>query len=306
MISKKVQFKILLMGPAGAGKTSMKEVIFSSLNPKDTFALQSTLIIATTKMNYIGGNELQILDCGGQLALLPEYFQKENLGMYENVRVLIFVIEAEKFQKNNNGNEDLDYFQRCIDMLDLYSKDAKVFCLINKMDLIRTDRRNFVFEKRRAEILERAKDFDVQCFPTCIWDNSLIYAWNAIISCLFPESDKLKMNLEKLMNACDASEVIVFEKNTLLKICDVCRNMEQSEKRLVNNILILKKLINSFNDSTFAFVSVFFKNPSYSFYIDELTSSSLIMVVSKPDIGKALLEVNINSAKSFFKQSNLF
>ena len=150
-------------------------------------------------MNYIGGNELQILDCGGQLSLLPEYFQKENLGMYENVRVLIFVIEAEKFQKNNNGNEDLDYFQRCIDMLDLYSKDAKVFCLINKMDLIRTDRRNFVFEKRRAEILERAKDFDVQCFPTCIWDNSLIYAWNAIISCLFPESDKLKMNLEKLI-----------------------------------------------------------------------------------------------------------
>ena len=107
----------------------------------------------------------------------------------------------------------------CIKALEEYSGVAKVFVLIHKMDLIAENRKQAVFEKRKKEIIERAGKFDVTCFPTSIWEVSLYKAWTEIVSTLIMDMDALKSSLASFAEACNAEEVILFEKSTFLLTC---------------------------------------------------------------------------------------
>lgn len=53
------------------------------------------------------------------------------------------------------------------------SKDAKIFCLLHKMDLVQEAQRALVFAEREAELKRRALPLDITCFGTSIWDESL-------------------------------------------------------------------------------------------------------------------------------------
>ena len=47
------------------------------------------------------------------------------------------------------------------------------------MDLIAENMRLEVFEKRKAEIIEQVGGrFDIECFKTSIWDETLYKAWS--------------------------------------------------------------------------------------------------------------------------------
>lgn len=66
-----------------------------------------------------------------------------------------------------NGSSESDFFHPlCI-------QDAKVFCLIHKMDLITEDQRDMVFIEREAELKRRSIPLDITCFRTSIWDETL-------------------------------------------------------------------------------------------------------------------------------------
>jgi len=87
------------------------------------------------------------------------------------------------------------------------------------MDLIADHRKQNVFEKRKKEIADRAKNYQVQCFPTSIWEVSLYKAWTDIVSTLIMDMDNLKLALNNFALACNAEEVILFEKSTFLLTC---------------------------------------------------------------------------------------
>ena len=59
------------------------------------------------------------------------------------------------------------------------SPNTRIFCLCHKMDLIAENMRLEVFEKRKAEIIEQVGGrFDIECFKTSIWDETLYKAWS--------------------------------------------------------------------------------------------------------------------------------
>ena len=87
------------------------------------------------------------------------------------------------------------------------------------MDLIPENRKQEVFEKRCKEIAERVNKFEFRCFATCIWETSLYRAWTYIVSSLIMDMDKLKVGLKNFALACNAEEVILFEKSTFLLTC---------------------------------------------------------------------------------------
>lgn len=47
----------------------------------------------------------------------------------------MFDVESREFDK------DMHYYQSCLDALGQHSKDARVFCLVHKMDLVPEDQR---------------------------------------------------------------------------------------------------------------------------------------------------------------------
>jgi len=111
------------------------------------------------------------------------------------------------------------YKYRCVKALDEYSKNTRIFVLVHKMDLIADHRKQNVFDKRKKEVADRSKNYQVQCFPTSIWEVSLYKAWTDIVSTLIMDMDNLKLALNNFSLACNAEEVILFEKSTFLLTC---------------------------------------------------------------------------------------
>ena len=100
-----------------------------------------------------------------------------------------------------------------------FSKEARIFVLINKMDLVASHIKSSVFEKRSKEIMDRTQGFNVKCYPTSIWEASLYKAWTEIVYTLIAYMDLLKKALANFAEACSSDEVILFEKSTFLLTC---------------------------------------------------------------------------------------
>ncbi len=102
--------KILLMGKAAVGKTSMRSIIFANCAPRDTFVLEWTHDVNESRLRFMGNMMLNLLDCGGQNEFIKQYLDSKREQIFSNVEILVFVIEAEKLKPSNN-NDDLTYFE---------------------------------------------------------------------------------------------------------------------------------------------------------------------------------------------------
>lgn len=53
------------------------------------------------------------------------------------------------------------------------SPDAKIFCLIHKMDLVAEEQRETLFKEREEDLIRLSRPGNVTCFRTSIWDETL-------------------------------------------------------------------------------------------------------------------------------------
>jgi len=169
--------KVLLMGRMSAGKTSMRSIIFANYLARDAYRITYTVEVNKQRVRFLGNLVLSLWDCGGQDAFMEQYFQSQREHIFKNVEVLIFVFDVTS--KDFPG--DLAHYESCISALTELSTQAKIFCLIHKMDLISEHERDTVFNEKVGRILEStAPDFKqkTQCFKTSIWDETLYKAWS--------------------------------------------------------------------------------------------------------------------------------
>jgi Ras-related GTP-binding protein A/B len=71
------------------------------------------------------------------------------------------------------SQKDMQYYRSCLDAMQQNSKDAQIFCLIHKMDLVPEEQRDQVFKKRESELVQLSQPFKIVCFRTSIWDETL-------------------------------------------------------------------------------------------------------------------------------------
>ena len=71
---------------------------------------------------------------------MENYFATHRDQIFSNVEVLIYVFDVESTDKD----KDMHYYQDCLEAILEYSKDAKIFCLIHKMDLVQEGSRDKV------------------------------------------------------------------------------------------------------------------------------------------------------------------
>lgn len=291
--------KILLMGRAGVGKTSMRSIIFANCAPKDTFVLGYTHEVAEIRMRFMGNMMLNLYDCGGQNEFIRQYLESKREQIFGCVEILVFVIEAERSSKQSQNNDDLTYFEDCIKALEENSPNAKVVVLIHKMDLVSDHRKQNVFEKRQREIKERSSNFLVKCFPTSIWEVSLYKAWTDIVSTLIMDMQSLKSAIANFAKACNADEVILFEKSTFLLTCNYS-NIEISDDQRFEKIShIIKKFKLSCINTKSQFQSLVIKTKEYTTYLEEFTKSTYIMIILKDkNVNLNMLKLNIELAKN--------
>ena len=133
--------KVLLMGKSGAGKTSMRSIIFANYLARDTMRLGATIDVEHSHVRFLGNLVLNLWDCGGQEAFMENYFELQRDHIFRNVQVLIYVFDIE----SRELAKDMEYYASCLQALKQNSKAAKVFCLVHKMDLIPEEQRDEVF-----------------------------------------------------------------------------------------------------------------------------------------------------------------
>jgi Ras-related GTP-binding protein A/B len=295
--------KVLLMGKSGAGKTSMRSIIFANYMARDTMRLSPTLDVEHTHVRFIAGLVLSLWDCAGQFRFYENYFDSQRDTIFRNAEVLIYVFDVDSVDPEN----DISLFDGVLDAMEQNSPDASIFILLHKMDLISVEDRQRAFNERKAQIAARSQTFKMRFFATSIWDETLYRAWSQIVNSLIPNVDVLQSQLNDFATICAADEVVLFERATFLVISDVSRLKNKSECydshrfERISNIIKQFKLSCGKIQSQFQGIEV--RNSLFTAYIDMFTANTYIMIImSNANVPAALTQLNIASAREHFEK----
>lgn len=141
--------KILLMGKAHSGKTSMRSIIFANYLARDTTRLAPTLDVEHHHVRFLGDLVLNLWDCGGQDAFYESYFERDRETIFRSVEVLIYVFDIE----SESPEKDFDHFEEVLTAITENSPDARVFVLVHKMDLVAEEDRDAIFHDRHGRFI---------------------------------------------------------------------------------------------------------------------------------------------------------
>ena len=329
--SSKKKKKVLLMGKSGSGKTSMRSIIFANYLARDTMRLGPTLDVEYSHVRFLGNLVLNLWDCGGQDAFYNNYFQSQRDHIFRNVQVLIYVFDVASMA----WERDLEYYEGTIKALLENSPEARVCCLVHKMDLVPAGQAAQAFAER-AEIIKLKTDtLPVTCYKTSIWDETLYRAWSSIVYSLIPNISVIENNLTRFCEVCGADEVVLFEMATFLKIshASLVPHVDVHRFEKISNIIKQFKLSCSKIQGSFApgttgeggggFSKLQVSNSKFTALVDVFTTNTVIMVIltnkddktSKSGTGAAsrdvqtargpfpaAVEVNIKAARKHFEQ----
>lgn len=171
------------------------------------------------------------------------------------------------------------------------------------MDLVPDDRKDEAFNERKAQLEACSGKFKIECFPTSIWEITLYKAWTSIVSSLTDNMGEIKQSLKNYAEACEADEVILFEKNTFLLTCTYNNNKFNDEQRFEKISHIIKKFKLSCMSSNSSFQSMVIQTKNFTTYLDDFTSSTYIMVIlSNKNVNLELLKLNTALCRQSFEE----
>lgn len=259
---------------------------------------------------------------------MENYLSSQRDHIFRNVQVLIYVFDVE----SRDWDRDVFYYRQCLEAMQQNSNDAKIFCLVHKMDLITEEQRDFVFKQKESELRSVSMPQKISVFRTSIWDETLYRAWSSIVYALIPNVKVVESRLEKFCRICEADEVVLFEKATFLVISHATRGSAVSASvkagalqkatdqtpdaagdvavtaspeldphrfEKISNIIKQFKLSCSKSQAQFASMEV--RNSKFSAFIAEFTTNTYVMVItSDSSIQSTATLVNIKIAKRHF------
>ncbi|XP_037562370.1 ras-related GTP-binding protein A [Dermacentor andersoni] len=297
--SSAMKKKVLLMGKSGSGKTSMRSIIFANYIARDTRRLGATIDVEHSHVRFLGNLVLNLWDCGGQEAFMENYFASQKDTIFRNVEVLIYVFDVE----SRELEKDLHYYQSCLEAILQNSAEAKIFCLVHKMDLVPEEQRDRIFRLRQEDLNRLSKPLECVCFKTSIWDETLYKAWSSIVYTLIPNVQQLESNLQQFTNIIDANEVLLFERATFLIISHCQRKPHHDVHRFEKVSNIIKQFKLSCSKLAAQFQSMEVRNSNFAAFIDVFTPNTYIMVImADPSMPPAATLINIKNARKHFEK----
>ncbi|KPJ13792.1 Ras-related GTP-binding protein A [Papilio machaon] len=206
------------MGKSGSGKTSMRSIIFANYIARDTRRLGATIDVEHSHVRFLGNLVLNLWDCGGQEAFMENYFASQRDNIFRNVEVLIYVFDVE----SREMEKDMHYYQSCLEAILQNSPEARIFCLVHKMDLVAEERREEIFKEREEDLKGLSKPLECTCFRTSIWDETL---YKYYIKC--------KKHFHQVRNSVFAAFIDGFTSNTYVMV-EMSDPKIPSEATLIN------------------------------------------------------------------------
>lgn len=282
----------------------MRSIIFSNYSAIDTHRLGATIDVEHSHLRFLGNTTLNLWDCGGQNVFIENHLTTQRDHIFRMVEVLIYVFDI----SSKEVPKDMETFLRCLENLQEFSPKAKVFVLLHKMDLVRADRRDQIFEATMGKILDTCKGFDFKLtgFATSIWDESLYKAWSTIVCSLVSNMSKLQEYLQGFATANNVGEVILFERTTFLVISHITApELEQrvDPKRFEKISNIIKSYRQSCSKLRSQLQSIIVESHNCKAVIEALTSNTyLMLVLNAESTNKNLAILNIRAVREKFEE----
>ncbi|KAL7671111.1 hypothetical protein ACOME3_006020 [Neoechinorhynchus agilis] len=292
--------KVLLMGKSGSGKTSMRSIIFANGMARDTRRLGPTIDVEQTYVRFLNCI-VNLWDCGGQEAFIKEYFTSQKSVVFKEAEVLIYVFDIE----SKEHEDDINCFRMCLDRIRENSPNAKIFCLVHKMDLVPAVDKETVFQSMETELkgltaVDQGRAEPCKCFPTSIWDETLYKAWSQIVYMLIPNMALLERKLQNFADLLDADEVLLFERATFLVISQCTRTMHRDINRFEKISSIIKQFKQSCTKLATSFQCMEVRNSMFCAFIESFTQNTYVMVITSSPSSGGMTVVNIRNARKYF------
>ncbi len=186
--------KIVLIGRAGVGKTSIKNVIFEGVPPNDLilFPLEPTRGINTSSYSWLD-LELVIFDTAGQeLTYLLEN-EDEHRKLFSNSDVFIYIFDYLLWV--DQSEEILDEILKVFNIINQNGNKGKLILFFHKIDQINQKIRG-KFQIIVNEIRSRLDiPVEFKIFFTSLHPNLIYRTYNAffeVLSALSPETSNIK------------------------------------------------------------------------------------------------------------------
>eukprot|EP00913_Durusdinium_trenchii_P035444 g33170.t1 len=189
-------FKVLLMGRAGAGKTSMKSIIFANYHSRDTKMLQPTNHVEHNSLRFLGNLRLNLWDCGGQDQFMENYFESQRENIFQHCEVLIYVLVAAR--DKNPGNDER---KKDVESCAAHGTGGPA----------------------------------VGSSRTSIWDDTLFKAWSKIVAVMVPDPDVLQAHVNFMCQQLMADEVEMPDQYRFEKLSNIIKQYKLSCQKAKTN-----------------------------------------------------------------------
>lgn len=204
VIDARLGYKLLIGGLAEAGKTAVKRIFFLRHTTEEVDGLSATLSYERLSIT-IKKTPITILDLGGQKIFLKRFLTTFSPFIFSSVITLVFLIDVSNRTTRNNA---IQYFKACVEKLDNYSPEAKIFVFLHKNDLVE-DWPNYetIHHLLKEEFQVECKK-DIRFFRTTIFNpESVIKSFGRIIELSMPD-----LSNSELVNGRTIGEIEEFSK----------------------------------------------------------------------------------------------
>jgi len=250
---------MLLMGYSKVGKTSMKSIIFSNYEPEDVNRLGSTQTAEVSHIRLLKNVRLDLYDCTGDLDYWKKFVASDSCdAFFSNVNILVFVFDA----SNQDNLRYHQHFKEIMDAVICYSSNLRIYCFLNKIDMIDVKKRPTVIKSWTDNSIGpyKKKHVEVHSFATSVFNESLYSAWTSIFQANFV-SKKITSELSNYTN-----KVYVFDRVTLLalyghynaNIHSLVKNFRKNSLQTRDNVPQISDacIIDVFTDYTYIMIIV--------------------------------------------------
>jgi len=278
LFKKTTERKILLLGRAGVGKTTIKAIIFEGHDPRDLLInpLSPTRGIKPSVYSWLDLS-LGIFDSSGQELNGILNNNKTQFIAFENTDVIIYIFDFMIWA--SKSKEIISEIQDIIDIIRIRSYDTKMILFLHKIDQVNPSNRESDINDLKNEIKNK---FNLPIYFTSIYPDFIYSVYNAfyeILSRFSEETFKLKNILDGRLK--EYSKIMCFITNN-------------------NNSIIIQSMSKDFYTILINHVHKLIAQINHSF--ENLAESKIDYLIISSSIGLNIIMINLNLPRYNLKE----